>query len=98
MLLLKIAIMGAAFLGCIRTATVAWDLGDLGVGIMAWLNVIAIIILQKPALRAFKDYEQQKKEGKDPEFNPVALGIKDADFWEHEYQPLHENEKDNKPM
>lgn len=85
MLLLKFAIMAAVYFGCVRTATIAWDLGDMGVGIMAWLNVIAIIILQKPALKALKDYEQQKKAGKDPVFDPVALGIKDADFWEHEY-------------
>ena len=85
MFLLKLAIMGATFFGCIRTATIAWDLGDMGVGIMAWLNVIAIIILQKPALVAFKDYEKQKKAGQDPVFDPVGLGIKDAEFWEHEY-------------
>jgi len=85
MLLLKFAIMAAVFFGCVRTATIAWDLGDMGVGIMAWLNVIAIIILQKPALKALKDYEKQKKAGKDPVFDPVALDIKDADFWEHEY-------------
>jgi AGCS family alanine or glycine:cation symporter len=85
MFLLKLAIMGSTFFGCIRTATLAWDLGDMGVGIMAWLNVIAIIILQKPALRAFKDYEKQKKAGKDPVFDPGSLGIKNAEFWEHEY-------------
>lgn len=86
MLLLKFGIMAAVFVGCVRTAKIAWDLGDMGVGIMAWLNVIAIIILQKPALLALKDYERQKKAGKDPVFDPAALGIKDADFWEHEYQ------------
>ena len=93
MFLLKIAIMGATFLGCIRTATIAWDLGDMGVGIMAWLNVIAIVLLQKPALIAFKDYERQMKAGKDPVFDPVALGIKHAEFWEHEYPQLEIIEK-----
>jgi AGCS family alanine or glycine:cation symporter len=86
MFLLKLAIMAAVFFGCLRTATVAWNLGDMGVGIMAWLNIIAIFILQKPALLALKDYEKQKKAGKDPVFDPVALGIKDADFWEHEFK------------
>ncbi len=85
MLLLKAAILTAVFFGCIRTAKIAWDLGDVGVGIMAWLNIIAIIILQKPALLAFKDYEKQKKEGKDPVFNPKELGIKNADFWETDF-------------
>jgi len=85
MFLLKIGIMAAVYFGCVRTATVAWGLGDMGVGIMAWLNVIAILILQKPALAAMKDYEKQKKAGTDPVFDPVALGIKDADFWEFEF-------------
>ncbi len=85
MFLLKLAIMAAVFFGCVRTATIAWDLGDMGVGIMAWLNIITILILQKPALLSLKDYEQQKKAGKDPVFDPVKLGIKDADFWEHEF-------------
>jgi AGCS family alanine or glycine:cation symporter len=83
MLLLKIGILVAVFFGCVRTAKIAWDLGDMGVGIMAWLNVVAIIILQKPAILAFKDYEKQKAEGKDPVFEPIQLGIKHADFWEN---------------
>jgi len=93
MLLLKFAILAAVFFGCIRTAKIAWDLGDMGVGIMAWLNIIAIVILQKPALLALKDYEKQKAEGKDPVFHPVSLGIKDADFWEHEYNNLTGSQK-----
>ncbi|MBF6634656.1 MAG: sodium:alanine symporter, partial [Planococcus sp. (in: Bacteria)] len=38
-----------------------------------------------PVLRVLKDYEQQKKEGKDPIFDPAKLGFDDADFWESEY-------------
>lgn len=82
MFLLKILMLGAVYLGCVRTAKIAWDLGDLGVGVMAWLNVIAILILQKPALKALKDFEQQRKAGKDPVFHPEDLGIEGADFWE----------------
>lgn len=60
----------------------AWQLGDIGVAIMAWLNVIAILILQKPALKALKDYQRQRREGKNPVFDPKALGIKNAHYWE----------------
>jgi AGCS family alanine or glycine:cation symporter len=81
MLILKFGILGAVFMGCVRTATLAWDLGDMGVGLMAWLNIIAILILQKPALDALKDYERQKKQGIDPVFDPRELNIRDADFW-----------------
>ena len=48
---------------------------------MAWLNVITILILQKPALIALRDYERQKKLGLDPVFDPEALGIRNAHFW-----------------
>ena len=48
---------------------------------MAWLNIIAILILQKPALVALKDYEAQKNEGKDPVFDPDRVGIQNAELW-----------------
>lgn len=78
--------LGVTFYGAVKTAGLAWALGDVGLGIMVWLNVIAILILAKPALLALKDYEQQKKQGKDPVFDPKALGIKNADYWETEYK------------
>lgn len=83
---LKIAIMVVTYYGCVKTAGLAWGLGDIGVGSMAWLNIIAILLLTKPALKVLKDYESQRKEGKDPVFDPVKLGITDADFWEKEYK------------
>ncbi|QQE09188.1 alanine:cation symporter family protein [Cupriavidus sp. ISTL7] len=80
--LLKVAILAATLYGCVRTATLAWALGDIGVGLMAWLNIVAIVILQKPALKALRDYEAQKRQGIDPNFVPGPLGIDNAVFWE----------------
>jgi len=83
--LLKLILMASVFYGCIRTADLAWAMGDLGVGIMAWLNIIAILIIffiSKPAMIALKDYEAQRKAGKTRySFDPEALGIAKADFW-----------------
>lgn len=84
--LLKFVLIGMVFYGSVKTAGLAWTLGDIGVGSMAWLNIIAILLLSKPALRVLKDYEKQKKQGKDPVFNPADVGIKNADFWEKEYR------------
>lgn len=80
-LVLRIVILAAVVVGVLRSAGAAWTLGDIGVGLMAWLNVIAILILQKPALLALRDFERQKKVGADPVFDPDALGIRNADFW-----------------
>src|SRR5690606_21542754 len=68
--------------GAVTTAGSAWGLGDIGVGSMAWLNVIGILFLQGPALKALKDYREQKKAGLDPQFDPRKLGIENAEFWE----------------
>ena len=67
--------------GTVHSAGVAWGLGDVGVGLMAWLNIVAILILQKPALACLKDYEEQRKAGLNPIFDPDKLGIKNADLW-----------------
>ena len=73
--------MAATVYGTVKTADLAWGLGDIGVGLMAWLNIIAIILLQKPAFACLRDYEAQKKLGVDPVFHPEKLGIKNADYW-----------------
>lgn len=78
---LRLLLLLATFYGSIKTAEAAWMLGDIGVGIMAWLNVVAILLLQKPALKAFKDYQVQRKSRNEPVFNPKALGIKNTDEW-----------------
>lgn len=78
---LRIALLAAVTFGAVRSAEMAWTLGDIGVGMMAWLNIIAILILQKPAFIALRDYERQKKAGLDPTFDPEALGIRNAEFW-----------------
>ena len=80
-LLLRLGIIGMVVFGAYHNAAMAWTLGDIGVGLMAWLNIVAILILQKPALLALRDYERQKKLGLDPTFDPQALGIRNADFW-----------------
>ena len=79
--LLKVIMMLVIMYGSINQAKLAWDIGDLGVGLMAWFNIIAIILLQKPALAALKDYEKQKKEGKDPVFNPEDIAVYNAHIW-----------------
>ena len=83
--ILKIMLLGSVFYGTVRTADLAWGLGDIGVGVMAWLNIIGILILffmGKPALKALRDYEQQRKAGVERyTFDPEALGIRNADFW-----------------
>jgi len=86
---LKVLIMSAVFYGTVAQPSAAWGMGDVGVGIMAWLNIVGIIIIffmSKPAMKALKDYERQKDAGVEKyTFDPKSLGIKNADFWEERF-------------
>ncbi len=91
-LVLQAVILVSCAVGAVVTATDAWTLGDIGVGLMAWLNILGILVLQQPAYKALRDYERQRREGKDPVFDPIALDIKNATFWET-YEPQDERDK-----
>jgi AGCS family alanine or glycine:cation symporter len=80
--ILRIAILAVTFFTGINAMTLAWNMADIGVGVMAWLNLIALILLQKTALKTFFDFEKQLKSGiENPVFNPDKLGIKNTDEW-----------------
>ncbi|MFQ3243654.1 MAG: AGCS family alanine or glycine:cation symporter [Arenicella sp.] len=87
MTLLKIVLVSAVFFGAVIEAKIVWSLGDIGLGIMAWVNIIGILIIffmGRPAMRALKDYEAQKAAGVTKyTFDPIKLGIKNAHFWEN---------------
>lgn len=79
---LRILLIAAVFYGSINKASLMWSLGDIGVGTMAWINIISILLLSRIAFKSLRSYERQKKEGKEPEFDPDELNIKNADFWQ----------------
>ncbi|OOS08127.1 alanine or glycine:cation symporter, AGCS family [Moraxella cuniculi DSM 21768] len=84
---IKIVLMFAVAYGAVNSAGYIWNIGDIGVGLTAWLNIIGILLIffmAKPAILALKDYEAQKKAGvSNYTFDPVKLGIKNATFWEN---------------
>jgi AGCS family alanine or glycine:cation symporter len=85
--LLKVFLLSTVMDGSVKTAATTWAMGE-GTGSMAWVNLTVIFLLTKTALKVLKDYEMQKKEGENPVFEPVKLGIKGADFWEKEYREI----------
>lgn len=84
---LKVILIAAVFFGTVKESGMVWALGDIGLGIMAWVNIIGILIIffmGKPAIKALKDYEAQRREGvKKYTFDPKALGIRNANYWEN---------------
>ncbi|MCD9054120.1 MULTISPECIES: alanine/glycine:cation symporter family protein [Staphylococcus] len=92
----RIILIAATIFGAVKTAEAAWGMGDLGVGLMAWLNIIAIWILHRPAINALKDYERQKKKlgsGKQAIYKPDKNEVPNAVFWHYDYPERLEKER-----
>ncbi|MFC5591458.1 alanine/glycine:cation symporter family protein [Sporosarcina soli] len=82
-LIVQFIILIFAFVGTIITMETAWAFGDLAIGSMAYVNVIVLMLLLKPALKTLQDYKTQKRNKVEVmTFDPVKLGIKGADYWE----------------
>ncbi len=81
----KLLLMFMVAYGTVNNAGYIWNIGDIGVGLMAWVNVLGILLIffmYKPTMRCLRDFEVQKKAGGPITFDPVKLGIKNATFWE----------------
>ena len=71
------------FVGAGLSADLLWSVADITMGGMTLINMPVIIILSKYAIGALKDYDKQKKEGKDPVFKAKNIGISEdmVDYW-----------------
>lgn len=69
------------FIGAQLSLGLAWDLADVIMGIMALVNITAILLLGNISIKVLKDYERQRKEGKNPVFKAEDVGIKNTQCW-----------------
>ncbi len=81
MVIFKILAVLMIFVGAQVSMGTAWDLADVLMGLMATVNIVAILLLGRIAMLALKDYEKQKKAGKDPEFKAADIGLTNTDVW-----------------
>ena len=81
MLVFRLCATLLVFLGAVISAGLAWDTADLLQALMVIINVPVIVILSKPALEALRDYERQRREGKDPAYRAADNGVRGTDFW-----------------
>lgn len=71
------------FFGSLVSMDIVWNLADVFMGLMAIINLIAIVLLSKIAFKALDDYMRQKKSGiKDPVFNTSSIPELDNEITE----------------
>lgn len=73
-------VLFAIFYGGLMYSELVWSIVDIGLGLMSWVNIIAILFLVRPALIALRDYEAQRAAGVSRlTFHPGKLGIRGAE-------------------
>lgn len=77
--------------GTIASLQLVWNLADIFMGLMALLNIIALLMLRKVAFKVFNDYIDQLKAGKNPIFNKKTVPeLQDVESWDDEHNRMHE--------
>ncbi|MBS6279688.1 MAG: alanine:cation symporter family protein [Lachnospiraceae bacterium] len=77
----RITCIVAIFLGAQEDFSLVWNLADITMGCMAIVNIIAIFLLRNIACKALRNYEEQKKAGKNPVFKAADIGLYNTDVW-----------------
>lgn len=80
--ILECALLAVCFISCVVDAGAVWAVGDMGYATLGVINFLALIALSGIALKTLKDFDTQRRQGRNPVFDPVKLGIKHANFWE----------------
>ncbi len=78
-------VLGFVLWGSVAKDDIVWNSANLSMGLMALLNLVAILLLSPLALRVLKDYLQQLRQGREPQFDrktfPDLEGRVGEDVW-----------------
>ena len=78
----RIAAAAVVFLGAQMELSLVWNIAEVLMGLMALINLPAIVLLGGTALKCLEDYTRQKREGRNPVFRAASIGlVQKTDFW-----------------
>ncbi|PMM03688.1 sodium:alanine symporter [Vibrio kanaloae] len=69
LVLFRIVVLGMVMFGSLATLPTVWALADVSMGLMAIVNLVAIILLSGIVIKLAKDYNRQLDAGKVPTFD-----------------------------
>lgn len=85
----RVLVLLMVIFGALVNATTIWNMADVAMGIMALLNIVAILLLSPTATKVIFDYDRQRRAGRAPVFNRDTVpGIKgiESDVWNPDQQ------------
>ncbi|QDF66348.1 alanine:cation symporter family protein [Shewanella sp. SNU WT4] len=83
--LFRVCVLGMVMFGAVAKIDLVWNLADVSMGLMAIVNIIALVLLSGLAIRVINDYRRQVDLGITPEFDrskfPELNKQLDDDIW-----------------
>ncbi|WP_022706630.1 alanine/glycine:cation symporter family protein [Paracoccus zeaxanthinifaciens] len=84
-MVLRIAVLGMVVWGALQAVSTVFNFADASMGLMATINLIAIVLLSGTVVHVTRDYLRQRKAGQEPEFHiekhpGIAPGVT-RDIW-----------------
>ncbi|MGL5729145.1 MAG: alanine:cation symporter family protein, partial [Plesiomonas sp.] len=84
--LFRLCVLGMVMFGSVAKISLVWNLADVSMGLMATVNIVALLLLSGLAIRVINDYREQLQMGKTPEFDrskfPELMEQLDNEIWE----------------
>lgn len=80
----RVFVLMAIGVGGVSKLTAVWALADVAMGLMAMVNLVAIVLLGKWAFAAIRDFQRQTDAGADPVFVAEEAdlpGRLEGDIW-----------------
>ena len=80
----RLAVLAAIAVGSVAKLATVWDFADISMGLMALVNLVAIVLLGNWAFAALRDFGRQSAQGRDPVFiadEADLPGRLDGDIW-----------------
>ena len=83
MTVFRICCVAVIFIGATLSMDTAWAAADITMGLMTIINLPCCALLYGTVDKVLKDYEKQKKAGKNPEFWGAEVGLVESEisFW-----------------
>jgi AGCS family alanine or glycine:cation symporter len=70
----RVAVLGMLYFGAVSNVPLVWEMADFFNGIMALINLVAILLLSGVTCKVFADYVRLYKTGQaDPVLDPGLL-------------------------
>lgn len=83
MTIFRLGVIVFVFFGAFGSVPLVWALGDTMAGVMALINIIAIVPLGGVVLKLLRNFNDQRKQGLDPVFHRDMLPeLKNVEVWD----------------